>query len=167
MKREKLLKRNRFGSSLSRHGPIQGTVEMAKRMGIEVDVHGFCKTKPFEPTSTWKPVLCLRCVSGTQRYSRNCLPGKRCCGRCRRTDRFGTGTMVTKKEYPPETDVTAEDPRIGSSFATAYQHRRGGQCPEVREYARTLGNVVHVKITFILVPRTPRERLKMPSSSIN
>ena len=111
--------------------PSKETVEMAKRMGIEVDVHGFCKTKPFEPTSTSKARrLCLRCVSGTQRYSRNCLSGKRCRGRCRRTDRFGTGDNGHQKGVSSRDRCDSGRPsHRGLRLQLRHQHRRCGQCP--------------------------------------
>jgi heterodisulfide reductase subunit A len=56
------------------------------------------------------------------------------------------GTLVTSKEYPPERDVSQEEPRIGV-FVCHCGINIGGvvNVPEVVEYAKTLPNVVYAE----------------------
>jgi len=55
-------------------------------------------------------------------------------------------TLTKKKEYPPEKDVSGEEPRIGV-FVCHCGINIGGvvNVPEVTEYARTLPNVVYAE----------------------
>ena len=56
------------------------------------------------------------------------------------------GTMTVKREYPPEMDIKGQEPRIGV-FVCNCGINIGGvvNVPNVRDYARTLNNVVHVE----------------------
>jgi heterodisulfide reductase subunit A-like polyferredoxin len=71
------------------------------------------------------------------------------------------GTLVTKKEYPPEKDVTAEEPRIGV-FVCNCGINIGGvvNVPEVREYASHLKNVVHVEDNLYTCSQDTQGKIK-------
>jgi heterodisulfide reductase subunit A-like polyferredoxin len=71
------------------------------------------------------------------------------------------GTMVTKKEYPPELDVAAEEPRIGV-FVCNCGINIGGvvNVPAVKEYASTLKNVVHVDDNLYTCSQDTQEKIK-------
>jgi NAD-dependent dihydropyrimidine dehydrogenase PreA subunit len=90
------------------------TMEMAKRMGLELDAYGFCKTQPFTPTSTSKPGIY---VCGAFQSPKD-IPETVSQASGAVADATGKiavsrGTMVIRKEYPPEADITTEEPRIG------------------------------------------------------
>ena len=142
--------------------PSKETVEMAKRMGIEVDAHGFCKTKPFEPTSTSKPgVYVCGVFQGPKDIPETVSQASGAVADATGLIASARGTMVTKKEYPPETDVTRREPRIGV-FVCNCGINIGGvvNVPEVREYARTLKNVVHVEDNLYTCSQDTQEKIK-------
>jgi heterodisulfide reductase subunit A-like polyferredoxin len=142
--------------------PSKETVEMAKRMGIEVDAHGFCKTKPFEPTSTSKPgVYVCGVFQGPKDIPETVSQASGAVADATGLIASARGTMVTIKEYPPEADVTAEEPRIGV-FVCNCGINIGGvvNVPEVREYARTLKNVVHVEDNLYTCSQDTQEKIK-------
>jgi heterodisulfide reductase subunit A-like polyferredoxin len=142
--------------------PSKETVEMAKRMGIEVDGHGFCKTKPFEPTSTSKPgVYVCGVFQGPKDIPETVSQASGAVADAAGLIASARGTMVTKKEYPPEVDVTAEEPRIGV-FVCNCGINIGGvvNVPEVREYSRTLKNVVHVEDNLYTCSQDTQGKIK-------
>jgi len=71
------------------------------------------------------------------------------------------GTIATKKEYPIELDVAAEEPRIGV-FVCHCGINIGGvvNVPGVKEYARTLKNVVYVDENLYTCSTDTQEKIK-------
>ncbi len=142
--------------------PSKGTMEMARRMGVELDSYGFCKTRPFEPTSTSKPGIY---VCGAFQAPKD-IPETVTQASGAVTDSTGKiassrGTMTTKKEYPPESDVAAEEPRIGV-FVCHCGINIGGvvNVPGVKEYAHTLKNVVYVDENLYTCSQDTQEKIK-------
>jgi len=142
--------------------PSRTTVDLAKRMGVAVDSHGFCKTSSLEPTATSKPGIY---VCGAFEAPKD-IPETVCQASGAVADATGgiaasRGMLVTRKEYPPEMDVTGEDPRIGV-FVCHCGINIGGvvHVPEVREYARTLGGVVYVDENLYTCSQDTQEKIK-------
>jgi len=142
--------------------PSSATVDMAKRMGVELDRHGFCKTRPLDPTATSKPGIY---VCGAFQAPKD-IPETVSQASGAVADATGKiaasrGTMVTRKEYPPELDVAEEEPRIGV-FVCHCGINIGGvvKVPSVREYARSLKNVVHVDENLYTCSQDTQEKIK-------
>jgi heterodisulfide reductase subunit A len=142
--------------------PSRATVDMAKRLGVELDGYGFCKTRTFEPTATSRPGIY---VCGAFQAPKD-IPETVSQASGAVADATGKiaasrGTMVTRKEYPPELDVAAEEPRIGV-FVCHCGINIGGvvKVPSVREYARSLKNVVHVDENLYTCSQDTQEKIK-------
>ena len=142
--------------------PSKAAVDMAERMGVEVESHGFCKTRPFEPTATSRPGIY---VCGAFEAPKD-IPETVCQASGAVADATGgiaasRGMLVTRKEYPPEVDVAGEDPRIGV-FVCHCGINIGGvvNVPAVREYAGTLGDVVYVEENLYTCSQDTQERIK-------
>jgi len=94
--------------------PSASTKALAERLNIDVDRFGFCKTDEFQPNSTSRPGVyvagvfnapmdipeSVMCASSAAFLASEELADAR-------------GTMVTEKVYPPEIEVTTEEPRVG------------------------------------------------------
>jgi heterodisulfide reductase subunit A len=142
--------------------PSKTTMEMAKRMGIQLDSYGFCKTKPFEPTTTSRPGIY---VCGAFQGPKD-IPETVCQASGAVADAIGSiasarGTLTAKKEYPVEAEVAAEEPRIGV-FVCHCGINIGGvvNVPSVKEYARSLRNVVHVDENLYTCSTDTQEKIK-------
>ncbi|HSB05164.1 MAG TPA: CoB--CoM heterodisulfide reductase iron-sulfur subunit A family protein [Thermodesulfobacteriota bacterium] len=142
--------------------PSEKVVEMAKRMGIELDAYGFCKTRPFEPTSTSRAGIY---VCGAFQAPKD-IPETVSQASGAVADATGEiavsrGSKVIKKEYPPELDVASEEPRIGV-FVCHCGINIGGvvNVPKVKEYARTLKNVVYVDENLYTCSQDTQEKIK-------
>ena len=142
--------------------PSKVTMAMAKRLGLELDSYGFCKTRLFEPTSTSKPGIY---VCGAFQSPKD-IPETVSQASGAVADATGViarsrGTMTTKREYPPERDVQEEEPRIGV-FVCHCGINIGGvvNVPSVKEYARTLKNVVHVDENLYTCSQDTQEKIK-------
>jgi heterodisulfide reductase subunit A-like polyferredoxin len=127
--------------------PAKHTVAMAKRLGVEVDKYGFASTKSFAPHSTSKDGIYVCGVyQGPKDIPETVAQASGAAADAMAPLAMARGTMIVKREYPPEVDVKGQDPRIGV-FVCNCGINIGGvvNVPKVREYAKTLDNVVHVE----------------------
>ncbi len=142
--------------------PSKTTMEMAKRLGVELDKYGYCRTKPFEPTSTSKPGIY---VCGAFEAPKD-IPETVSQASGAVADATGAlsqarGTLAMKKEYPAEADVAGQDSRIGV-FVCHCGINIGGfvNVPAVKEYARTLKNVAYVDENLYTCSTDTQEKIK-------
>jgi heterodisulfide reductase subunit A-like polyferredoxin len=127
--------------------PAKHTVAMAKRLGVEVDKYGFASTKTFAPHTTSKDgIYVCGAYQGPKDIPETVAQASGAAADAMAPLAGARGTMIVKKEYPPEVDVKDQDPRIGV-FVCNCGINIGGvvNVPKVREYAKTLDNVVHVE----------------------
>jgi heterodisulfide reductase subunit A len=142
--------------------PSKGMMEMAKRIGVDLDSYGWCKTRSFEPTATSKPGIYVCGVfQGPKDIPETVSQASGAVADATGKIASERGTMVTKKEYPPELDVAAEEPRIGV-FVCHCGINIGGvvNVPGVKEYARALKNVVYVDENLYTCSTDTQEKIK-------
>jgi heterodisulfide reductase subunit A len=142
--------------------PSKQTMEMAKRLGIELDHYGFCKTKPFTPTSTSRPgIYVCGAFQGPKDIPETVSQASGAVADATAKIAQARGTIAAKKEYPAELDVAAQEPRIGV-FVCHCGINIGGvvNVPAVKEYARTLKNVVHVDENLYTCSTDTQEKIK-------
>ena len=144
--------------------PSQADREMAERLGVELNAIGFCKTRsPSRPPATSKEGIY---VCGAFQSPKD-IPETVAQASGAAADATGMiasarGTLVTKKEYPPEIEVKPEEePRIGV-FVCHCGINIGGvvNVPAVKEYARTLPNVVYVEENLYTCSQDTQEKIK-------
>jgi len=121
--------------------------ELGRNLGIELDTYGFCHTTLFDPLQTSRPGIY---VAGPFREPKD-IPetvveasgAAACAAQLLSPARF---TLAQIQEYPPERDVSAEEPRIGI-FVCHCGSNIGGylDVPGVADFARTLPGVVHAE----------------------
>jgi len=127
--------------------PAQNTVDMVKRLGVDLDKYGFAQTDPFEPTTTMKPGVY---VSGAYQSPKDIpetvMQASGAVADATALLADARGTLIKTKEYPEEIAVEGDEARIGV-FVCNCGINIGGvvNVPAVRDYARTLDNVAHVE----------------------
>jgi len=136
--------------SVGLHAPM-GNRELAGKLGIEVNQHGFCESPSFAPMETSRPGV-FNCgvfhapmdipdavtqASGAASLASQLLTKAR-------------GTMVERKIFPEERDVTGEPPRVGIFVCDCGTNiARVVDVPQTVEYAKELPCVAHaVEETF-------------------
>ncbi len=127
--------------------PAKHTINMVKRLGVEVDKYGFAVTNSFAPHSTSKDgIYVCGAYQGPKDIPETVAQASGAAADAGAPLALARGTMTKKKEYPPELEVKGQDPRIGV-FVCNCGINIGGvvNVPKVRDYARTLDNVVHVE----------------------
>ncbi|MCX8118916.1 MAG: CoB--CoM heterodisulfide reductase iron-sulfur subunit A family protein [Desulfobacterota bacterium] len=142
--------------------PSKTTMEMAKRLGVELDAYGYCKTRPFEPTATSRPgIYACGAFEGPKDIPETVTQASGAVADATGLLSRARGTLATKKAYPEEIDVLGEEPRIGV-FVCHCGINIGGflNVPEVKEYARTLKNVVYVDENLYTCSTDTQEKIK-------
>ncbi|MFP3868909.1 MAG: FAD-dependent oxidoreductase, partial [Desulfobacteraceae bacterium] len=120
---------------------------LARRLGIGLNQHNFALTDPFVPVATSRPGVY---VCGTfqcpKDIPQSVMEASAAAAACSAALGEARWTRTKSKEVPPERMVSEEEPRIGV-FVCNCGINIGGivNVPAVREYARTLPNVVHVE----------------------
>ena len=142
--------------------PSKATMEMAKKLGVDLDQYGYCKTKPFEPTSTSRPgIYVCGAFEAPKDIPETVTQASGAVANATGIISQARGTMATKKEYPIEADVASEEPRIGV-FVCHCGINIGGfvNVPKVKEYARTLKNVVVADENLYTCSTDTQEKIK-------
>ncbi len=121
--------------------------ELGRRLGVELDEYGFCHTVQFNPLETSRPGLY---AVGPFREPKDIPESviEASGAAAAAATRLGSSrfTLTTTPEFPPERDISGEEPRIGV-FVCHCGSNIGGylDVPSVAGYAATLPGVVHAE----------------------
>jgi len=127
--------------------PPASAAAAAKLMGIQLNKFGFCETDDLTPVETSVPgIFVCGAFSGPKDIPDSIAQASGAAGKVAALLSDERGTLVAKKEYPPEKDVSGKEPRIGV-FVCHCGINIGSvvNVPEVVEYAKTLPNVAYVE----------------------
>ena len=127
--------------------PATSAAELARRLGVEQGDTGYCLTRSLEPLETSRPgVLVCGTFSEPKDIPETVMQASGAAARAMALLAEARGTLVQPKQYPPEKEVSGEEPRIGVFFCHCGRNCGGVvNVPEVVEYARSLPNVVHAE----------------------
>ena len=120
---------------------------LADKFGIELDAHGFCKTNPVNPIETTRPgVFVSGAFQGPIDIPESVVTASGADSLCSQLLSSQRGNLARERQYPPERDVSGEQPRIGVFVCHCGANiGRVVNVPSVAEYALTLPNVVHAE----------------------
>ncbi len=127
--------------------PSAGAGDVAERLGVERDANGYALSQRLAPLDTSRPgVFVCGPFAEPKDIPETVMQASGAAARAMGLLADVRGTLVEPKEYPPERDVSGEEPRIGV-FVCHCGRNIGGvvNVPEVVEYARSLPNVVHAE----------------------
>jgi len=142
--------------------PSQGAKELAQKLGLKLDVYGFCKTEEFSPLQTSQPgIFVCGAFQGPKDIPETVAQASAAVASASTLLSDVRGTLTKKKDYPAEVDVKGQIPRIGV-FVCHCGINIGGviNVPEVKEYARTLPGVVYVEENLYTCSQDTQEKIK-------
>ncbi|MGD9075536.1 MAG: FAD-dependent oxidoreductase, partial [Desulfobacteraceae bacterium] len=125
-----------------------GDVEdLAQKFGIELNSHGFCKTNPLNPIETSRPgIFVSGAFQGPMDIPESVMTASGADALCGQFLAYWRGKLDRERVYPPERDVSEEEPRVGVFVCHCGANiGRVVDVPSVVEYASTLDNVVHAQ----------------------
>ncbi|MEE9617293.1 MAG: FAD-dependent oxidoreductase, partial [Anaerolineae bacterium] len=125
----------------------EGVRELGRRMGVELDEYGFCRTLPFEPLQTSRPgIFAVGPFREPKDIPESVIEASGAAAAAGLIVSPARWTCTEKVVYPPERDVAEEEPRVGV-FVCHCGSNIGGflDVPGVAEYAASLPGVVHAE----------------------
>ena len=127
--------------------PPDEVEKLADVYGIELNSHGFCKTNPFNPIETSRPgIFVSGAFQGPMDIPESVFSASGAGAQCGELLNYRRGKLTKERMYPPERDVSEEEPRIGVFVCHCGANiGRVVDVPSTVEYALTLPNVVYAQ----------------------
>ncbi len=142
--------------------PPKEVKAFADKFGIALNPHDFCHTSVFAPAETSRDAIYVAGPFAEPKdIPETVMQASAAAGQVLSLLKDARGTQMTPKVYPPERDVTGEEPRIGI-FVCHCGTNIGGvvNIPSVMEYAKTLPNVVYSGANLYTCSNDTQEAIK-------
>ncbi|MHB0981700.1 MAG: FAD-dependent oxidoreductase, partial [Thermoleophilia bacterium] len=142
--------------------PPKDAPELATTFGISLNEFGFCKTNMFEPVESSRAgVFVCGPFTEPKDIPETVMQASGAASKVLALLRDVRGTLIKPKEYPPERDVSGEEPRIGVFVCHCGTNIAGVvDVASVAEYARGLPNVVLSETNLYSCSTDTLERIK-------
>jgi heterodisulfide reductase subunit A-like polyferredoxin len=141
--------------------PTQETQEMARRLGIELNTYGFAEAPIFHPTESSRPgIYVAGAFSEPKDIPETVIEASCAASKASALLASTRGSLTREAVYPPERDVSEEEPRIGV-FVCHCGINIGGvvNVPEVVEYANQLPGVVYAERNLYTCSQDTQEKI--------
>ena len=127
--------------------PSSSAKALAQTLSIDTDRFGFCQTEEFIPNVTSQPgIFVAGAFDAPMDIPESVMNASSAAYLASQEITDVRGTLVTEKEYPPEIDVSEQDPRVGVFVCRCGSNiARVVDVPSVAEYAKTLPFVAHAE----------------------
>ncbi|HUI82834.1 MAG TPA: FAD-dependent oxidoreductase [Candidatus Binatia bacterium] len=127
--------------------PPKDVDKIAERFGVALNSFHFCETSSFQPAASSREGIFVAGPFGEPKdIPETVMQASAAASQvlCSLSD--ARGTLITPKVYPPEKDISGQEPRVGV-FVCHCGTNIGGvvDVPAVVEYAKTLPNVVYAE----------------------
>jgi len=142
--------------------PPRRAKSLAEALGIELNKYGFCYTTKFSPVETTKPgVFVCGAFAGPKDIPESVAQASGAAAKAASVIASERWKLTTAKEYPPEEDVSGEEPRIGV-FVCHCGINIGGvvDVPQVVEHVEKLPNVVYAEHNLYTCSQDTQERIR-------
>jgi len=136
--------------------------EISKKFGIELNEFNFCKTDPFKPVeSTREGIYVSGPFTEPKDIPETIMQASGASSKVLSLLKDEKGSLITKKEFPPEIDIEGQEPRIGVFVCHCGTNIAGVvNVPDVVEYAKTLPDVVYADNNLYTCSNDTQEIIK-------
>ena len=141
--------------------PTDETQRMARMLGVDLNAYGFAESPIFYPTETNQPGIYVAGAFGEPKDIPETVIEASCAAASASVLLApARGTLIREPVYPPERDVSEEEPRVGV-FVCHCGINIGGvvDVPDVVEYAKTLPNVVYAERNLYTCSQDTQEKI--------
>ncbi len=130
--------------SIGLNPPLEAK-ELAGKLGINLNHHGFCQASPFNPIETNRPgVFVSGAFQGPLDIPESVFTASGAASQTGELLDYRREKLTVERVYPEEKDVTQEEPKIGVFVCHCGANiGRVVNVPSVVQYALTLPNVVY------------------------
>ncbi len=142
--------------------PPSSAKEISEKFGIELNEFNFCKTDTFRPVeSTREGIYVSGPFTEPKDIPETIMQASGASSKVLSLLKDAKGSLITQKEFPPETDVAGQEPRIGVFVCHCGTNIAGVvSVPAVVEYAKTLPNVVYADNNLYTCSNDTQEVIK-------
>jgi len=141
--------------------PTAETQRMAGLLGVDLNEYGFAEPPIFHPTETSRPGIYVAGAFGEPKDIPETVIEASCAAASASALLApARGTLTREAVYPPERDVSEEEPRVGV-FVCHCGINIGGvvDVPTVVEYAQALPNVVYAERNLYTCSQDTQEKI--------
>ena len=135
---------------------------LAEKFGIDLNRYNFSNTNIFTPLETNRPgIFVSGAFSAPKDIPDSVAQASGAAGNVNTVISTARGSLITEKVYPPELDVSNQEPRIGV-FICHCGINIGGivDVPAVTEYAKTLPGVIYAENNLYTCSQDTQEKIK-------
>ena len=127
--------------------PADSAVEVARKLGIELNRYNFVQTDDVRPVATSRPgIYVAGVIQGCKDIPQSVMEASAAACSAGITLSSARGSLVKDKQFPAENDVTDEPPRIGVFVCNCGINIGGiADVPAITEYAAGLPQVVYAE----------------------
>jgi heterodisulfide reductase subunit A len=127
--------------------PPADVQDLAGRFGIDLNPHGFCKALSSNPMETTRPgIFVSGAFQGPTDIPESVFTASAAGSQCGELLDYRRGDLASERIYPPERDVSREEPKIGVFVCHCGANiGRIVGVPSTVEYALTLPHVVYAQ----------------------
>jgi len=127
--------------------PADSAVEVARKLGIELNRYNFVQTDDVRPVATSRPgIYVAGVIQGCKDIPQSVMEASAAACSAGITLSSARGTLVKDKQFPAENDVNDEPPRIGVFVCNCGINIGGiADVPAITEYAAGLPQVVYAE----------------------
>ncbi|GFP30321.1 heterodisulfide reductase subunit A2 [Candidatus Hakubella thermalkaliphila] len=128
-------------------GPGSSSLSLSQKLDLQLNEYGFYQSDPFQPLLSDKPgVYVCGVFTEPKDIPESVIQASGCAALAAGLLAEARGSLVLEKTYPPEKDVSAEEPRIGVFVCHCGSNIAGVvDVNQVAEYARSLPGVAYVE----------------------
>jgi heterodisulfide reductase subunit A len=134
---------------------------LANKFGIELNPHGFCQINDVNPMKTSRPGIFISgAFQGPLDIPEAVVTASGASSQCGELLDFRRGKLAKDRIYPPERDVSQEEPRVGVYVCHCGANiGRIVDIPSAVDYALTLPNVVHAEESLFICSTDSAQRV--------
>jgi heterodisulfide reductase subunit A-like polyferredoxin len=142
--------------------PPKDVKVLADRFGIALNEFNFCGTTGFKPAeSSRQGIYVAGPFAEPKDIPETVMQASAAAAEVLSLLKDARGTQITPKVYPPENDVTGQEPRIGVFVCHCGTNIAGVvSVPDVVDYAKTLANVVYAENNLYTCSNDAQDRIK-------
>ncbi|WP_027363195.1 FAD-dependent oxidoreductase [Desulfospira joergensenii] len=140
----------------------EGNQELAQTLDIGLNRHKFAETRDLTPVQTGrKGIYACGVFQGPKDIPQSVMEASAAAACAAQALAPARGTLTRTRDLPPEKDFSGQPPRVGVFVCNCGINIGGiADVPEVRDYAATLPNVVHVEDNLFTCSQDTQDKIK-------
>jgi heterodisulfide reductase subunit A len=141
--------------------PADSAVEVARKLGLELNRYNFVKTDDVSPVAASRPgIYVAGVIQGCKDIPQSVMEASAAACSAGMALSSARGTLVKDKHFPVENDVSGEAPRIGVFVCNCGINIGGvADVPAVTDYAAGLPHVVHAEANLFSCSQDTQEKM--------